>query len=799
MRAGAQRIATARGEMPEMPGSRAGSRAWRSSKIGAALACRIPTRPSGGAPRASFSTAWSCAMRAMASSPARPCRSACPGGGHGRPSPCGRGALWTGSPVDGEPCGRGALWTGSPVAPPVRDPWRTDLRRTCRARRCIARRCHGRAPASRPPRPAPRTDRSLRARLRTLADVAGAGEVTEPGMADRCPFRDPACARIPRGAHPSTIPCASGPGPGRPRSMGRDGRAACAKVSQPGHAKRGRTMRSTTDRPFDGPTVPPDRSPSRLAALRLFARPSSLDRRQRCSDRRQRCPDRWRIRWRPDMGSPSSPERRSVPPRWLQSSSPVVGPTSIRGIRSGIGRRLGTSSGTSGRRSCAVVPATGIPLASGASRSCPMVCEDVPDRWPRRPAGWCRSLFPPGQWISIACDFTCRRQEGRGPAQIVRVVHCPAGDRAAICREGGRDRAVSSRPEHGETWAPRGSRMRLRNRSIPPRAAPHRAAGPASPASGGNAPPGPLPFPPHPPEASPTVRPSGRPCPPRPRAGRRGGSVDLPVEGPPAERPSPGTWRTGTRPGPPRPPSGTVLRNALPGGGTGYRAALSREGVDLDRIAAPAADVDHVAGERVLLQRLPGLRGQRRGPAPHVGHARPPEDLQPIASRSPGRGPDPHGRRDRDHGDRPRIGRVGTSGSQAPKIRSRGPPATSISIVPGAALGSTAARCSSLRSRSTIPTARKPGPSGTRTSTAGSWGGAVTAMCSSGMRRADHRSGLSGSGGFETARCQRVLGVQVAEALRGSTARQNAVDHEAENRRLKRDLARVTEERDTLE
>lgn len=30
------------------------------------------------------------------------------------------------------------------------------------------------------------------------------------------------------------------------------------------------------------------------------------------------------------------------------------------------------------------------------------------------------------------------------------------------------------------------------------------------------------------------------------------------------------------------------------------------------------------------------------------------------------------------------------------------------------------------------------------------------------------------------------------------TAKQNAVDHEAENRRLKRDLARVTEERDIL-
>ncbi len=83
-----------------------------------------------------------------------------------------------------------------------------------------------------------------------------------------------------------------------------------------------------------------------------------------------------------------------------------------------------------------------------------MVCEDVPDRWPRRPAGWCRSLSPPGQWISIACDFTCRRQEGREPAQIVRVVHCPAGDRAAICREGGRDRA---RVQQAGAWRNMGS------------------------------------------------------------------------------------------------------------------------------------------------------------------------------------------------------------------------------------------------------------------------------------------------------------------------------------------------------
>ena len=42
---------------------------------------------------------------------------------------------------------------------------------------------------------------------------------------------------------------ASKPGPGLPRSMGRDGSTACVKASQAEHAKRGRTMRFTMKRP----------------------------------------------------------------------------------------------------------------------------------------------------------------------------------------------------------------------------------------------------------------------------------------------------------------------------------------------------------------------------------------------------------------------------------------------------------------------------------------------------------------------------------------------------------------------
>ena len=42
---------------------------------------------------------------------------------------------------------------------------------------------------------------------------------------------------------------------------------------------------------------------------------------------------------------------------------------------------------------------------------------------------------------------------------------------------------------------------------------------------------------------------------------------------------------------------------------------------DLDQIAAAAAEDEHVARERVLLQRLLGLGRQRREPTTHIGHA----------------------------------------------------------------------------------------------------------------------------------------------------------------------------------
>ena len=50
--------------------------------------------------------------------------------------------------------------------------------------------------------------------------------------------------------------------------------------------------------------------------------------------------------------------------------------------------------------------------------------------------------------------------------------------------------------------------------------------------------------------------------------------------------------------------------------------------------------------------------------------------------------PDPSVRRDRDHPDGPRIGRAGIPRSQAPRLRGRCPPATSIPTVPGTGVGS---------------------------------------------------------------------------------------------------------------
>lgn len=70
---------------------------------------------------------------------------------------------------------------------------------------------------------------------------------------------------------------------------------------------------------------------------------------------------------------------------------------------------------------------------------------------------------------------------------------------------------------------------------------------------------------------------------------------------------------------------------------------------DLDEISAPTTEDKQMAGERILLQRLFGLRCQRRESAPHVGH-------------TSGK-PDTRVRWNRYHTERPRMSRASASGS----------------------------------------------------------------------------------------------------------------------------------------
>lgn len=62
------------------------------------------------------------------------------------------------------------------------------------------------------------------------------------------------------------------------------------------------------------------------------------------------------------------------------------------------------------------------------------------------------------------------------------------------------------------------------------------------------------------------------------------------------------------------------------------------------------------------------------------------------------------------------------------------------------------------------------------------------------------QGGRSGCVGLRFGEVSRrlALALQVDEAFRGSSLKVSSVDHGSENRRLKRELARVTEERDTL-
>lgn len=146
------------------------------------------------------------------------------------------------------------------------------------------------------------------------------------------------------------------PGPGRPRSIGREGNGAWTKRSQQAQAKRGRTMRFTMKRPG------------------TYSSSSVV----------------------------SAPIRRSLPPQSAQASAPGVSSTSIRGMWSGIGRRFGRPfSSMSGRRIRAVIAAAAISLVSSASCSCSAVSAEAPKRYARCPASWWRSFS-----ISTACVRT---------------------------------------------------------------------------------------------------------------------------------------------------------------------------------------------------------------------------------------------------------------------------------------------------------------------------------------------------------------------------------------------------------
>ncbi len=248
MRAGAQRIVTARGRRCREAGRGAGPggrrRQARHSPAGSppARPAASPARPS--RPRGAARCArWPRPLPGRA-------------GPHAREGAWPTLALWTGGPVDGGPCGRGALWTGSPVAPPVRDPWRTDLRRTCRARRSIARRCHGRGPVDGGPcgrgalwhhRSGTRGERTCGAHAAPGGPLRGdvTGGALRPVLLDRPPDRSIA-------ARPSPDPrgCRRGGRGARTRhGSGQGIRAAMParrEPRRPGRAGEPRAPRSTT-------------------------------------------------------------------------------------------------------------------------------------------------------------------------------------------------------------------------------------------------------------------------------------------------------------------------------------------------------------------------------------------------------------------------------------------------------------------------------------------------------------------------------------------------------------------------
>ena len=190
---------------------------------------------------------------------------------------------------------------------------------------------------------------------------------------------------------------ASGPGPGRPRSMGRDRSGDRERLAAPA-AKRARTIGFTTTRPFDGQTAP----------------------RTVC------CP----VSPNSTSSVTSSPIRRRAP---AQSSRAGLNTIPVRGTSSGIDRRFGVSfavSATSGSPRPAIIAATASLLAIGLG-----LCMDGPLA-SACPAGGVRSVASMHTALHEGHDHRLRRRR-RSSCASRGALHRPAasaGPRGRACR-----------------------------------------------------------------------------------------------------------------------------------------------------------------------------------------------------------------------------------------------------------------------------------------------------------------------------------------------------------------------------
>ena len=233
--------------------------------------------------------------------------------------------------------------------------------------------------------------------------------------------------------------------------MGRDGSAACVKASQPEQAKRGRTMRFTTNRPFDGQTVPrtvcrsasPYASSSLGTVLGPMADKSRRPRRDAAARRRT-----WRSRRRRWSARPPSGEcGRGSPGAWACPSA----------------LRREAAASPSSWRSMSRSP----PAPAGPARWSPRTrrtdgCGDPPADAAASPLSCIAARYPAGQWISIACDFASasrsavKRRRSSGSSITRQAIAQQSAERAAGT---GRCRACQSIAKPGPDRSPGYTRL----------------------------------------------------------------------------------------------------------------------------------------------------------------------------------------------------------------------------------------------------------------------------------------------------------------------------------------------------